>query len=227
MFEYEHLRRLLAGFACILLMGCFLLLSGASGAAAFDADEAFRPMTKVISGEGSLVHFSSGRLAGGYINAWNVGARVSVLPFGVIHSSRVLHGTLDGAFEVGLEPTFERFNTVHQNFAGVLLELRYHFIRLSYGPFVPWIGASIGPGYSDLSVGRVHDDNKLKGPFLALIKGEVGVACFIDSQTAAYMGLQAQHLSNGGLNGSEDGLTTNASLNTPWGMVIGVSWFFH
>ena len=140
------------------------------------------------------------------------------MPFGVIHVDRVLHGALDGAFEVGLEPTFERFNSVHQNFAGVLLELRYHLVHLSYGPFVPWFGGSIGPGYSDLDVGSLGNDSKLKGPFMALIKGEVGVSCFIDSQKAFYVGLQAQHVSNGGFNGRDLGLTTDLSLNTPWGM---------
>lgn len=183
-------------------------------------------MAKVISTDGALVHFSSGRLASGYINAWNVGARVSLLPFGVIHSRRVLNGALDGAFEAGLEPTFQRFNTVHQNFAGVLVELRYYLVHLSYGRFVPWIGGAIGPGYSDLSVGRIHDDSKLQGPFMALIKGEVAVACFIDKQRAVYVGLQAEHVSNGGLNGRRAGLTTNASLNTPSGMVVGFSCFF-
>jgi hypothetical protein len=102
-------------------------------------------MAKAISVEGALAHYSSGRLASAYINAWNVGARFSLLPFGVIHSRKVLHDWLDGAFEVGLEPTFQRFNSVHQNFAGVLLELRYYLVRLRYGPFVPWMGGAIGP----------------------------------------------------------------------------------
>jgi hypothetical protein len=29
----------------------------------------------------------------------------------------------DGVVEIGLEPTFQRFNTVHQNFAGLGLAL--------------------------------------------------------------------------------------------------------
>jgi hypothetical protein len=209
-----------------LFVAGFLLLTIASNVSAFDTDNAFPPMAKAISVEGALAHYSSGRLAGAYINAWNVGARFSVLPFGVIHNHKVLHGWLDGAFEVGLEPTFQRFNSVHQNFAGVLLELRYYLVRLSYGPFVPWIGGAIGPGYSDLNVGRLDDDSKLEGPFMALIKGEVGISWLIDNKRAVYAGLEAQHVSNGGLNGRDEGMTKNLSLNTPWGMVVGFSWFF-
>jgi hypothetical protein len=209
-----------------LLIAAVALLACASSVAAFDPNETFVARTKVVSAEGALANYTNGRLAGAFINAWNVGARFSILPFGVIHASGFLHGALDGAFEVGLEPTFERFNSVHQNFAGLLLELRYHLVHLRYGPFVPWIGASIGPGYSDLNIGHPINDNVLKGPFMALIKGEIGVSCFIDDQRAIYVGLQAQHVSNATLNGSEDGVTTDASLNTPWGMVVGFSWFF-
>lgn len=215
-----------AGHVWTWLAAGLLLLCTASGAAGFDVENAFQPMAKVISAEGDLEYFTSGRLASATINAWNVGARFSLLPFGVIHNRRLLHGALDGAFEVGLEPTYERFNTVHQNFAGVLLELRYHFVNLSYGPFVPWIGGAIGPGYSDLSIGRYIYDNELKGPFMALIKGEVGIACFLDDHRAVYVGLEAQHVSNGGWNGRDGPNTTDASLNTPWGMVAGFSWFF-
>jgi Lipid A 3-O-deacylase (PagL) len=211
--------------AWTLLLAVLLLALG-SDAAAFDADSVFAPMSKAVSVEGGLTHFSTGRLDSGYINAWNVGARVALLPFGVIHNRRLLHGKLDGALEVGLQPAFDRFNTVHQDWAGVLLELKYYLVRFSYGPFVPWIAGAIGPGYSDLNIGHVADDNKLKGPFMAVILGEVGVSYFIDEDKSLYAGLEAQHVSNAGLNGDEDGKATNLSINTPSGMVVGFSWFF-
>ena len=88
-----------------------------------------------------------------------------------------------------------------------------------------WVGRS-GPGYSDLNVCRLDQDSKLKGPFMALIKGEVGVSWLIDNQRAVYAGLEAQHVSNAGLNGREARMTTNLSLNTLWGMVVGFSCFF-
>jgi len=211
--------------ASMLLAAGFAVLGAVSAARASGAAEAFAPMTMIVSGEGTIVRFSSNRLNGGFINAWNVGARFSLLPFGVIH---IPVGTrmLDGAIEVGLEPTFERFNTQNQNFVGVLAEARYHFVNLGYGPFVPWIGGGIGPGYSDLDIGTVHGDSKLTGPFMAMIKGEIGVSCFIDSRRLVYVGLEAQHFSNSELNGRDGISTTNQSLNTPWGMVVGFSWFF-
>ena len=39
---------------------------------------------------------------------------------------KFLGGVLNGALEIGLEPTFERFNTQHQNFGGFGLHLRYN-----------------------------------------------------------------------------------------------------
>jgi hypothetical protein len=215
---------LLAG-AIKLLATALLLLGAASSAIAYEASSAFEPMTPVVSGEGFLIRYQSGRLAGAYINAWNVGARISLIPWGVRHT-RFLYGALDGALELGLEPTFQRFNSVHQNFAGVLAELRYHLVGLSWGPFVPWVGAAIGPGYSDLNIGHILDDTKLEGPFLALIMGEGGLEYFIDGHKAIYLGIVGQHVSNGGLNGHVSGSSTNVSLNTPWGMVGGFSWFF-
>jgi hypothetical protein len=208
-----------------LLLAALLLLSAPSEAAAYEAGSAFQPMTPVLSAEGMLIRYQSGRLAGAYINVWNVGARISLIPFGVSRS-RFLHGALDGALELGLEPTFQRFNSVHQNFAGLLAQARYHLLGLSWGPLVPWVAAAIGPGYSDLNVGHVLDDTKLEGPFLALIMGEGGLEYFIDGHKAIYVGIVGQHVSNGGFNGHVQGSSTNISLNTPWGMVAGLSWFF-
>ena len=210
-----------SGLILTLLTAGLLLLLSALGADAFDAEEAFHPMAKAVSAEGALQRFTSGRLAGAYINAWNVSGRFSLFPFGIIHWPRMLHGTLDGAFEIGLGPSFERFNSVHQNFAGLLVDGRYYLVHLGYGRLVPFIGGSIGPGYSDLNVGA-RENNQLKGPFMASISGEVGVMCFIDEKHGIYAGLKGQHFSNGHLNGGD----TNVSLNTPWGMVMGFSWFF-
>jgi hypothetical protein len=56
-----------------------------------------------------------------------------------------------------------------------------------------------------------------------LIKGEVGVARFMDNQKALYPGLEAQHISNAGLNGNEGGNPTNFSINAPAGMLVGFS----
>jgi hypothetical protein len=211
--------------AITLLATGFLLLGSAFCAAAYETESAFQPMTPAISVEGAVGRYQSGRLSGAYINVWNLGARISVVPFGLNHS-RFLHGALDGALEVGLEPTFQRYNSVHQNFAGLLAEVRYHLVGLSWGPFVPWFGAAVGPGYSDLNIGHTLDDTKLEGPFMALILGMGGVEYFIDQHKAIYIGIEGQHTSNGGLNGKDRGSSTNVSLNTPWGLVVGASWYF-
>jgi hypothetical protein len=186
----------------------------------------------VISGEGTVAHFG-GRLNDRAIQAWNLSARFSLLPFGVTRF-HFLRGILDGALEVGLEPTFERFSVRHQtsrpsvrvdgfaNYAGVGLALRYYFLHFRYGPLVPWIDAGIAPGGTDLKIGKVSNETRLTGPFMNRIKGGVGVSYFITENAAAYIGLQAQHLSNAGLNGPN----RNYSLNTPVSFAIGGSWFF-
>src|SRR5579884_2879564 len=153
-------RILLAGCAVKLTAAGFLLLAAVSSVAAFDLNDAFPRMTWALSAEGTVAHIETGRLPGTFINSWNVGARISLLPLGIVHLRRFLHGELDGALEVGLEPTFARFNGAHQNFAGLLVKARYHLVRLHYGRFVPWIGGSVGPGYSDLNIGQSIIDTK-------------------------------------------------------------------
>ena len=54
-----------------------------------------------------------------------------------------------------------------------------------------------------------------------LIQAGVGVSYFTTQHTALYFGLQAQHISNAGLNGTN----RNFSLNTVESFVVGVSWF--
>lgn len=205
----------------VMLAGALLLLVLNPDARAFDPEQTFSPWTKAVSLEGGFAHFSSGRLPG-TIQAWDLGARVSVLPFGVNHFN-LLEGVLDGALEMGLEPTFARFESTGQNFGGLGFDLRYNLMHFTYGPFVPWIEASIAPGGSDLRIGKVSNETRLTGPFLALIRGEAGVSYFVTDHTAVYVGLQAEHFSNGGFNGSD----TNYAINTPWGGIFGVSWYFH
>ncbi|MBV8773213.1 MAG: acyloxyacyl hydrolase, partial [Deltaproteobacteria bacterium] len=189
-----HQQKLLPQLSLVVL---FVFLGGS--AAGFDFSGTFAPWSKVISVEGAYAYFSPNRLGSG--NAWNLGARLALLPFGARHFD-LLSGSLDGALEVGLEPLFARFEGTHQNFGGVLLDVRYDLTRFSLGPFVPFIGASIGPGGSDLDIGRVSDHTRLTGSFMATIRGEIGGLYFIDARTAAYVGLQGEHFSNAGLNGS-------------------------
>ena len=61
------------------------------------------------------------------------------------------------------------------------------------------------------------------GPFLALIRGEAGASFAITDASGVYTGLQAQHFWNGGFNGSD----RNFAINTPWGGIFGITWYFH
>lgn len=208
-----HQQKLLPQFAFVLL---FLFLGGS--AESFDFSRTFAPWSKAISMEGAYAYFSPDRLGSG--NVWNLGARLALLPLGARHFD-LLGGSLDGALEVGMEPLFARFEGTHQNFGGLLLDVRYDLTHFSLGPFVPFIGASIGPGGSDLDIGRVSDHTRLTGSFMATIRGEIGGLYFLNKHAAVYLGLQGEHFSNAGLNGS----SRNYSLNTPWAGVFGVSYY--
>jgi hypothetical protein len=183
-----------------------------------------------ISGEGTVAHFGP-RLNDRAIQAWNLSARLSYLPFGVDHWRR-FRGIFDGALEVGLEPTFERFAVRRQtpkgsqagfaNYEGLGLVFRYYLVHFCRGPLAPWIEAGIAPGGTDLKIGHQQNQTLLTGPFMNRIKGGIGVSYFLTENLAAYIGLQAQHLSNAGLNGPN----RNYSLNTPVSFTLGGSWFF-
>jgi hypothetical protein len=200
-----------------------LVTIGASPAIAdqWNSDSTFAKHTKIISLEGGLGYFSD-RLPAGAIQEWNVAARFSLLPFNPIH----LDGgwrVFNGAFEIGLQPTFERFNTKGQNWGGLALAGRYYLTDLRlFDRLVPYIGASIAPGGSDLDIGRKANGSRLRGPFLARIAGEGGFSWFFDDSKAVYAGIQGTHFSNANTQG---GSVYNNGLNTPWAGVVGFSWF--
>jgi len=206
------------------LVAVFLLIViGAPALArAFDPDQVFSPWAKVVSVEATFAHFGS-RLGNGnqVVQAWNLSARFSLMPFGTFQP-KFMGGVLDGALEIGLEPTFERFSPQHQNFAGVGLHLKYNFLHFRWRNLVPWIDASIAPGGTDLRIGRVSNQTRLEGPFMNLIQAGIGESYFVNDHIAIYLGLQAQHISNAGLNGSN----RNFALNTAEGVVVGLSWYW-
>lgn len=209
-------------FSRVLLATVLAIVVASPDVFAFDVDGTLTQGTKVVSVEGALAHFGSRLNNGlGYVQAWNLAARFSLLPFGVTRFGH-FGGTLDGAVEMGLEPTFERFNAVRQNFGGLGFDVRYYFVHFQYGRFVPWINASIAPGGTDLRIGARVGETRLIGPFMNLIQAGIGVSYFVTQHSAIYAGLSAQHVSNAGLNASN----SNFALNTPVGAVAGVSWYF-
>jgi hypothetical protein len=93
-------------FCRVLLAMVFAIVVASHGVFAFDLDQVLTKDTKVVSVEGALAHFGSRLNNGlGYVQAWNLDARISLLPFGVTRS-QFLGGMADGAVEIGLEPTF-------------------------------------------------------------------------------------------------------------------------
>jgi hypothetical protein len=149
-------RRVLLAMACAIV-------AARHGVFAFDLDQVLSKDTKVVSVEGALAHFGSRLNNGlGYVKAWNLDTRFSLLPFGITHFQR-LGGTLDGAVEIGLELTFQRFNTVHQNFAGLGLDVRYYLVHVGRGRLVPWVNDAIAPGGTDLRMGSSVSEARLSG----------------------------------------------------------------
>lgn len=164
--------------AAAIFVSVALLIGTQGSVCAFDPDQAFSPWTKAVSMEATFTHFGS-RLNNGdaAVQAWNLSGRFALLPLGITRF-KFLGGVLDGAAEIGLEPTFERFNTQHQNFAGVGLHLRYDMLHFRWGPLVPWIDVSIAPGGTDLRIGRASNETRLDGPFMNLIQAGVGESYF-------------------------------------------------
>ena len=209
-----------ARIATGLLLAAVSILAPLEAVAA-DSDQPFVKHALVLSAGATFAHFGP-RLGDRELQAWNLSARAAILPFGVTRFAD-LRGFADGALEVGLEPTFERFTSENQNFAGLGLAARYYLLHFRYGRWVPWIEAGIVPGGTDLRIGRVSNETRLTGPFMARIEGAVGVSYFVTEHAAVYAGLQGQHLSNAGLNGAN----RNYSLNTAESVVMGLSYFIY
>jgi len=76
-------------------------------------------------------------------------------------------------------------------------------------------------GGTDLKIGRERNETRLTAPFMNRIKGWGGVTYFVSDSAAACVELQAQHLSNAGL----DGPNQKYALNTPVAMPSPLSGF--
>lgn len=192
----------------VLTALAILLLAGSS-ASAFDGTTTFSRGTRVVSIEGGggtspavEKHRSTTEM-----ELWNVGARVSLLPFGAVGS-----GVFLGALEVGLEPFFQRYLSGQEAFyAGLAAVARYHF--LSLGRLVPYVEFAGAAGGTDLRILEADSD------FAFLLFGGVGASVFFTDDTALYAGYRLQHVSNGGTS------THNRGFESHTG-VIGLSMYF-
>jgi hypothetical protein len=72
-------------------------------------------------------------------------------------------------------------------------------------------------------IGLESNETRLTGPFLNRIKAASACHTSSPENAGVYVGLQAQHPSNAGLNGPN----RNYAVNTPVSFALGASWFFH
>jgi hypothetical protein len=196
----------------ILFLFATIAPTSAIKANAADSFDPFTRYTLVLSAEGGFDHFG-GRLNSTFVQTWDLAARFSVLPFDPFRMN-LLGGALDGALEVGLQPVFQRFETLGQNFGGMGLGLRYYLIGWRLGRFVPYVNVSAAPGGTDLHIPQ------LRGPFMFLIQAGAGLSYFATEHVALYAGYQVEHVSNAYTYGTDYG------LESPGGAAFGVSYFF-
>jgi lipid A 3-O-deacylase len=191
-----------------LVMLVLGLVGNVHHADAFDVDAAFPRGGYVLSLEGGY---------GEQFNPWdepitgfdffNAGVRFGFLPWGATGS-----GPLKGAFEIGLEPIYQRFfDPQTAFFTGLGAVARYHLLPL--GRFVPYVELGAAPGYTDLRV-REQQTN-----FVFLLFAGLGASYFVTERTALYAGYRLQHVSNAGTSSPNQGINSHTG-------VIGVSIFF-
>jgi opacity protein-like surface antigen len=186
--------------AIVLIVFC----AAHSQAQAFDREQVFHKGTFIASFEGGFGQADTGRIPGN-LQIWNLGARFAFLPF-----EPVGHGRLHGALELGLEPFYQRYRTLKENFGGLAIVARYHF--LDFGRLVPYVEGTAAAGGTDLRISGLHSQ------FTFLLNAGVGASYFISDNIAPYVGFRFQHVSNAYLQPPDYGFQA-------YTMVVGVSYF--
>jgi hypothetical protein len=195
--------------AALRLAAVVFLVAVAAPALAFDAEETFRKGSFMLSAEGgygeqdNFDDFSEQA----DLRFWNAGLRFSLLPLGLTGSS-----ILRGAFEVGVEPFYQKYvDPVRAFFGGLGVVGRYHFTSL--GRFVPYVEVAAFAGGTDLEILEIDS------AFTFLLFGGVGASVFITDSAALYAGFRYQHVSNGNTSTPNRGFESQAG-------VAGMSFFF-
>ncbi len=184
-------------------------LGATSMACAFDPEETFHPGAYVLSVEGGGgARVNTEQLADPTrLKMWNAGIRLSMIPWGPVGP-----GVLRGAFEVGLEPFFQRYtDPVQASFAGLAAVGRYHF--LSLGRVVPYAEAFLSAGGTNLKIREIDSD------FTFLVQAGAGLSVFLTDHVAMYGGYRFQHVSNGNTSQPNRGFESHMG-------VAGVSYYF-
>ena len=187
-----------------------LALSGASSALAFDPEQTFKKGAFVLSldagggAQNNLEHH--GRQTG--LDLFWIQGRASLLPLGTTGKD----GFLYGAFEVGLEPIYQRYaGPFDAYFAGLGFAARYHF--LSLGVFAPYVELGAAAGGTNLRV--IEIDSR----FAFRLYGGLGASLFVADNAAIYAGYRMVHISNGNTSRPNRGFEADTG-------VVGVSFFF-
>jgi opacity protein-like surface antigen len=187
-----------------------LLLALTAPAGAFDAEQTFRRNTFVLSGEGTYGwQFDlEDKRSVTYLEFYDVGVRLSLLPFDPLGRDHFWYGAL----EVGFEPLYQKYTEPKAAFwAGLGSVLRYHFLAL--GRVVPYFELGAFAGGTDLEIPEI--DSTLA----FLLFGGVGASVFISDKTALYAGYRYQHVSNANTSAPNRGFEAHV-------VVGGVSFYF-
>ena len=195
-------------FAVVLMV--LSAVASVHRAEAFDVDAAFPKGGSVLSleaGYGEQFDAWNTKQITGF-DAVNAGVRFGFLPWGPVGS-----GPFHGAFEIGLEPIYQRFVEPKTFFfAGLGAVGRYHFLPL--GRLVPYVELGASAGYTDLHV-REQQTN-----LVFLLFTGAGASYFLTERTAVYAGYRFQHISNAYTSHPNEGINSHTG-------VVGVSFFFH
>jgi hypothetical protein len=198
------------GWLAVLLLTLTAVGLGPTVAAAFDAEQTFHRGAVLLSVEGGGGAENNFEPIFSDIEFWNVGARLSVIPFGTTGSG-VLHNVLYGALEVGLEPLLQQYtHPSDAQWAGLALVGRYHFLGL--GRFVPWVEVLGAAGGTGLKVPEIRSS------FAFLVDGGVGASVFLTDRAALYIGYRLQHISNGNTSAPNQGFESHTG-------VVGMTFF--
>ena len=197
-----RISRALAAVAVVLL--------AAAPALAFDPELTFKRGAFVLSldGGGGAQNNLEKHERQTELDLWWIQGRASLLPFGTTGKDSFLYG----AFEVGLEPIYQRyFHNTSGYFAGLGLAARYHF--LSLGIFAPYVELGAAAGGTNLKVIEIDSS------FAFRLYGGVGASLFIADNAAIYAGYRMVHISNGNTSRPNRGFEADTG-------VLGVSFFF-
>ena len=187
-----------------------VVLLAASPALAFDPEQTFKKGAFVLSldGGGGAQNNLEHKERQTELDLWRIQGRASLLPFGTTGKDSFLYG----AFELGLEPIYQRyFHNTDGYFAGLGLAVRYHV--LSLGIFAPYLEMGAAAGGTNLRVIEIDSS------FAFRLYGGVGASLFVADNAAIYAGYRLVHLSNGNTSRPNRGFEADTG-------VVGVSFFF-